>query len=51
MKLHMDENFMYQTLLLSLTLLVGGLPAAQAAPEAEGADDGAAAVDTTVAKA
>jgi competence protein ComEA len=29
-------------------LLAGGLPAAQAAPEAEGAGDGAAAVDTTV---
>ena len=40
---------LYQTLLLSLTLLVGGLPAAQAAPEAEGGGDGgAAAVDTTV---
>lgn len=37
---------LYQTLLLSLMLLAGGLPAAQAAPEAEGAS--AAAVDTTV---
>lgn len=37
---------LYQTLLLTLMLLAGGLPAAQAAPEAEGAS--AAAVDTTV---
>ncbi|HEX5678047.1 MAG TPA: helix-hairpin-helix domain-containing protein [Alcanivorax sp.] len=37
---------LYQILLLSLMLLAGGLPAAQAAPEAEGA--GGAAVDTTV---
>lgn len=48
MKLHGRK--LYQTLLLSLMLLAGGLPAAQAAPEAEGAGDGAAAaaVDTTV---
>jgi competence protein ComEA len=43
MKLHGRK--LYQTLLLSLMLLAGGLPAAQAAPEADGA---AAAVDTTV---
>ncbi len=46
MKLHGRK--LYQTLLLSLMLLAGGLPAAQAAPEAEGAGDGAAAGDTTV---
>jgi len=33
MKLHGRK--LYQTLLLSLMLLAGGLPAAQAAPEAE----------------
>ncbi len=46
MKLHGRK--LYPSLLLSLMLLAGGLPAAQAAPEAEGAGGGAAAVDTTV---
>ena len=38
-------------LLLSLMLLAGGLPAAQAAPEAEGAGDGAAAVASVLERA
>ncbi len=41
-----NRTNLYPTLLLGLMLLVGGLPAAQAASETDGA--AAAAVDTTV---